>query len=43
MDAHFVANVHDEWQIEAKEDIAEFDERRNTSREMNEEMLMLDE
>ena len=23
MDAHFVANVHDEWQVEAKEDIAE--------------------
>tara|TARA_X000001388_G_scaffold31540_2_gene22385 strand:- start:9 stop:1268 length:1260 start_codon:yes stop_codon:yes gene_type:complete len=27
----------------AKEDIAEFDERRNTSREMNEEMLRLEE
>lgn len=23
MDAHFVCNVHDEWQVEAKEDIAE--------------------
>ena len=22
-DAHFVANVHDEWQIEAKEEIAD--------------------
>ena len=23
MDAHFVCNVHDEWQVEAKEDIAD--------------------
>ena len=27
----------------AKEDLADFDERRNTSREMNEEMLRLEE
>ena len=23
MDAHFVCNVHDEWQVESREDIAE--------------------
>ena len=27
----------------AKEDIAEFDQRRNTTREMNQEMLRLEE